>query len=1119
MAKNEAKIKFTAETGTFNAEIKKSNDAMSQLRAEMQLNETQMKANGASVEGLENKHRILSAQLAASESKTQALSQKVDKAAEIFGENSTEVGKLKIQLLNAQTAEEKLKQAVNACETELNQQKSAATETKSASEQLTDTISEQQTELDKLKKEYQDAVLEYGQTSNEAKSLASKITSLSSELKANKTALSNASSEADKLDVSLENVDESARQSAEGFTILKGAAAELVADGIGAVVSGIGEVGGASVTMANDIDRAVNTFIAKTGESTEYAEGFEDVMISIYQGNYGEGFEDIADSMATVKTNLGDMDNGQLKQMTIGALVLRDTFDMDVNESTRAAAMLMNQFGISGMDAYNLIAQGAQSGLNKNGDLLDVLNEYAPHFAGLGMNAEEMFNILVAGAENGAFSVDKVGDAVKEFGIRVIDNSDTTKEAFKSIGLSSSEMAKKFAAGGDTAKEAFSETILAIQAIDDPIKRNAAGVALFGSMWEDLGEDAIFALAGVDGSISKTNKALGKINDQKYDDLGSQIQGIGKILMSEVAETINDEVFPAFSEFAEGIDWQAVGETVGDAFRVVAEAIMDVISGIQTATTWMREHKGVTIAVASAIGIVVTAIGAYLAVKAVKAAMEAAEVTTIWGLVAAHLAQAAAAMAAIAPYILIVAAIAAVIAIVILCIKYWDEIYAVIQQVWEGIWNVLTTIWANIMAEVIDPIISFFTVTIPAAWNSFLSIASSVWNGILNVLSTIWANIKAEVIDPIITFFTVTIPEAWNAFLELASTIWNGILNVISTCWENIKTSVGDALSALGDAISAGWEAVKTAASTAWNAIKSAISTVWNAIKAAVSSAVNAVKTTVTNIWNAIKTTTSTIWNGIKSVITTLWSGIKTSVTNAINAVKTTVSNIWNGIKSTTSTVWNGIKTSITNVWSGIKTGVSNSINNVKSTVSNIWNGIKSTTSTVWNGIKDAMLSPLNTAKDKIKGIVDTVKGFFSGMSIKWPSIPMPHFGISPQGWKIGDLLEGKIPKLSINWYAEGAIFKQPTLFNTPYGMKGVGEAGPEAVLPIDKLEGYVASAIEKSQNVVNMQALADAISKLADRPIAVDIDGRQVALATASAGDSVNGLRSTFRSRGLALE
>ena len=99
MAKNEAKIRFTAETGEFNSAIKQSNNQMSELKAELRLNETQMKATGNTVEGLENKHKILSSQLEASKQKTEALSQKVKKAVEIFGENSDEASKLRTQLI------------------------------------------------------------------------------------------------------------------------------------------------------------------------------------------------------------------------------------------------------------------------------------------------------------------------------------------------------------------------------------------------------------------------------------------------------------------------------------------------------------------------------------------------------------------------------------------------------------------------------------------------------------------------------------------------------------------------------------------------------------------------------------------------------------------------------------------------------------------------------------------------------------------------------------------------------------------------------------------------------------------------------------------------------------
>ena len=234
MAKNnnEAKIKFTAETGEFNEQIKKSDKTMGSLRAELNLAETQMKATGATVEGLEQKHSILERQLAASQSKTEALSGKIEAATRLFGENSNEVLDLQEKLLRAQAAEERVKQALTKCNRELDAQKAAAKEASSATKKLTDTIEDQQSEVDKLKGEYKEAVLQYGKNSKEAKDLGKQLKNLSGELSDSKRKMDEADRAADKLDKSLDNAGDSARNAEGGFTVMKGAVADLVSSAI-----------------------------------------------------------------------------------------------------------------------------------------------------------------------------------------------------------------------------------------------------------------------------------------------------------------------------------------------------------------------------------------------------------------------------------------------------------------------------------------------------------------------------------------------------------------------------------------------------------------------------------------------------------------------------------------------------------------------------------------------------------------------------------------------------------------------------------------------------------------------------------------------------------------------
>lgn len=285
-------------------------------------------------------------------------------------------------------------------------------------------------------------------------------------------------------------------------------------------------IGGLAINTQKNMDQAMNSFIAQTGiaknESAEWKKALED----IYKGNYGESFEDIANSMALASQELYEFDSSQIKAVTENALALRDTFGVEVNESIRASKALITQFGISADEAYNLMAQGAQNGLDFSGELVDNINEYSVQFGKLDLSAEDMFNIFQSGADAGAWNLDKIGDAVKEFSIRAIDGSNTTIEGFTKLGLNSDEMAKKFAAGGDTAKKAFYETIDAIKAMDDPVQQSIVGVDLFGTMWEDLGPEVVTQLGSIRDMYDGTADSMNKIKEVKYDDIGSMFEGL-----------------------------------------------------------------------------------------------------------------------------------------------------------------------------------------------------------------------------------------------------------------------------------------------------------------------------------------------------------------------------------------------------------------------------------------------------------------------------------------------------------------------------------------------------------------------------------------------------------------
>lgn len=136
----------------------------------------------------------------------------------------------------------------------------------------------------------------------------------------------------------------------------------------------------------------------------------------------------------------------------------------------------------------------------------------------------------------------------------------------------------------------------------------------------------------------------------------------------------------------------------------------------------------------------------------------------------------------------------------------------------------------------------------------------------------------------------------------------------------------------------------------------------------------------------------------------------------------------------------------------------------LKDAVVKTFTDMKNTVAGIFKALKAAMLRPIEKARDMIKKIVDKIKGFFSGLKFKWPKIKLPHFAVYPKGWQIGDLLKGSIPSLGIDWYKKGGIFNSPSII-------GVGEAGSEAVLPIDRLQEMM---MAMADSIVNGVAMAN---------------------------------------------
>ena len=321
---------------------------------------------------------------------------------------------------------------------------------------------------------------------------------------------------------------------------------------VGAGVTAVGTAtAGVLVNLGNGYNKAVNQIGSATGATGKELKQLGQIAQNVYSHNFGDSLEDVADGISVVRQNTQLMGE-ELQAATEAGFALRDTFGYELSESARTASALMKNFGIDANKAYNIIATGAQKDADQNGDLLDTLNEYSTQYAALGLSADQFVNGLIAGAEAGVFSIDKVGDAVKEFNIRAKDGSKSTTSAFATLGLKASTTMQAFAKGGDTAQKTFFQVIEALEAMKDPVEKNQTAVALFGTQYEDLEKTVLPVLASMEDASKTTYDALGEINEIKYKDLGSALQGMKR--------TIEGALIPSASKIASGPMMSAMQE-------------------------------------------------------------------------------------------------------------------------------------------------------------------------------------------------------------------------------------------------------------------------------------------------------------------------------------------------------------------------------------------------------------------------------------------------------------------------------------------------------------------------------------------------------------------------------
>lgn len=554
----------------------------------------------------------------------------------------------------------------------------------------------------------------------------------------------------------LESTEKKARDLGETVK----AAGEKV-QGIGEKVSSAGEMmsvgitapvlaaGGAMLKGAMDAQTAQGRLQASLAITEEAAEDLEVVAKQVWENGFGESIDDVNRAIVSVRQNIGWLTGTELKDVTEGAMTIADIFEQDVTDVTRVAGVMIKNFGVSGVNALDIIAGGFKLGGDFSGELLDTLREYSPQFASLGLNAEQSMGMLIEGARQGAWNLDKVGDAAKEFNIRAQDGSKTTADGFKVLGLDAEKMGSSIAKGGADAQKAFIATITALAGIKDPLKQNQAGVALFGTQWEDVRSKVVTAMAaGVEwsgefkGALDETKKAAYDNNPwQAIEKAVRELQNaIGPVLLP-IASMIRDTVVPAVKSL---VGWF---KGLGPEGQKVALGIAGIVAAIGPLLVGL--------------GPVISTIGSLMV------AMSTAGITI--GAIAA-------------PIGIAIAVIAGLAAIAYLVYKNWDSVKIAVMPIIQGMVAFFTQQFGVIKAW-IDQNLPLMR----AAFTNVMTAIQAIW-------SVVWPILQAVVV-PIIEHIKNVISQGLQLILNTFKLVMQIITGDWKGAWETVKSIIGNALS------------------------------------------------------------------------------------------------------------------------------------------------------------------------------------------------------------------------------------------------------------------------------------------------------------------------------------
>ncbi|MGG3537466.1 phage tail tape measure protein [Bacillus tropicus] len=748
-------------------------------------------------------------------------------------------------------------------------------------------------------------------------------------------------------------------------------------------------IGAAAVKVASDFDASNRKLESTLGLSKEATKELGNVAKETWKDGFGESIEEVDEAVIQVSQNMKNLSFDEMQGATQSAMTLAKTFDTDVNEVTRGAGQLMNQFGLDAQETFDLLASGGQAGLNFSNEMFDNISEYAPLFKQAGFSAEEMFTIMANGTQDGSYNLDYVNDLVKEFGIRVQDGSKGVTEAFAEMSPETQKVWDNFNKGKGTAADVFNAVLGDLGKMDDKVKANQLGVAVFGTKWEDMGAEAVLGLTNTDGALRDVDGSMKKMQKTQQEAFGVRWQKLTRTTMAsleplgqaiiDIAEVALPPIIKAvelaakaFSSIPKpiqigivailgmvavlgplvammGFMTSGVGAFVG-SFRF----LVPVLSKVPLLFTGILKLGPRLIGMFGMIGRAVAFLGSTAFAGLLKVGPKLIGMFGAIGRALAILGRSAMTLL-MNPWTI---AILAIVGLVYLIYKNWDDVVKYTKQAVKWMGDACSK-----------------------GWNATVKGAKSAWSGLSKFFSGFWEGTK-KVFHASVSFIGKILETAWRAYLTVIKFYINFWKKAFEIGWNAIKFIFNAALNILKSVVKFALEFIKNVISFYIKTWQTIFRVGWNLIKTIFVSILNFLKSFIRASFTLIQNIISVSMNFIKNVISTTLAIIKNIFFTVLNFIKNLVVTSFNFIKNTIVTILTTVKNFIHQSFEFIKNTILSAVRIFVNFIVDNFNKIKNTIFSVIGACKDFIVSSFSAIKKAMTsaftGIVDTVTKVFS---------------------------------------------------------------------------------------------------------------------------------------------